>query len=63
MSNLPSEKQIRRTMRSILNDDIYITATELVEQAADYLDINFIDGPLDDPDHPIWDWAVEEIET
>jgi hypothetical protein len=40
-----------------------LTATDLAERAADRLGINDQPGPLDDPNHEIWDIAVEVYET
>jgi hypothetical protein len=62
----PSKADARRVMFNALGDgDCIDTATNevnctaLAEAAAADLDC---DDVLDDPDHPIWDWAVEVAE-
>jgi hypothetical protein len=36
-------------------------ATSLAESAAAHFEINEVGGPLDDPDHWIWDLAIEVV--
>jgi hypothetical protein len=43
--------------RDHMTGDINLTA--LTEAAADFFDVNHINGPLDDDTHWIWDIAVK----
>lgn len=33
--------------------------TKLAEACAEQFEVNDEDGPLDDPQHPLWTWAIE----
>ncbi len=46
-------------MRRLFAEEEIETATELAEATADELEMHEV---LDDPNHPIWDWAIEVVE-
>ncbi|MCP4592004.1 MAG: hypothetical protein GY842_14815 [bacterium] len=39
-------------------DGIDVNLTRLAEECAAHFGEDEIGGPLDDPDHPVWDWAI-----
>lgn len=58
-----NKDNVRRWMRRNIADhrDPHtgeVNATTLAESAADAFDANGLGGPLDDPDHWIWDLAI-----
>ena len=54
------KEQVKRMMRELLADEGGdVTGTQLAEAAAQEFEM---DEVLDDPNHPIWDWAIEVAE-
>lgn len=61
-----NEDSVRRWMRSNAEDHRdaltrEVNATSLAEAAAGAFDVDHVGGPLDDPDHWIWEIAVDLI--
>lgn len=58
-----NETQVKRYMRDVApshKDDCGdVNLTSLVEDAASALNFNNVGGPLDDPEHDVWNWAFE----
>lgn len=48
--------EVVRVMRRLLDEEEIESATQLAEATADELEMHEV---LDDPNHPIWDWALE----
>lgn len=57
----PDRAPVRKWMDLHARD--HKTATELAEAAAAAFDVDEEGGPLDDPDHWIWDEAVDAMES
>jgi hypothetical protein len=54
------EQTVKAAMRRMAAEERFgINETELAEMVAEQLDLQ---DALDNPDHPIWDWAVDVLE-
>lgn len=56
--------RVRRWMRQHVAEHVdartgEVNCTQLAEEAADYFEQYDVDGPIDDPDHWIWEVAAE----
>ena len=59
-----NKKNVKSYMNNVYEDHIdnltgELNHTSLVESAASYFEQDYENGPLDDPDHWIWEIALE----
>lgn len=61
-----NKSRVKSHMRSIvsshLDDCGEVNHTSLVEETADALGFKHVGGPLEEPEHDVWLWAVEVAE-